>query len=79
MKTYFVWRRHSSVTHLDGYVGWTAYKPMNDHITSYTVLCETTDVDEARHELLTERHGDDVVEHKRRNCSVCWDTDPSLI
>lgn len=79
MKTYYVWRRHSDRSHLDGYVGWSAYAPKDDRVCTYTILHETLDIDEARHRLLFERFGDDVPQHKIHNCTVCWTNDPSLI
>lgn len=78
-KTYTVWRRHSDREHLDGFVGASAYAPYNDQVCTFTVLFESDDWDEALHVLLTERHGDDVVTHKQKNCAVCWAGDPELI
>jgi len=79
MTTYYIWRRHSNHAWLDGFIGWSVYPPQNDGVCAFTVLHEITDVDEARHLVLTERGINDVAEHKRKNCTICWTTDPSMI
>lgn len=78
-KKYVVWRRNSNESHLDDYVGLTVHAPVDDNLCWYTVLHEGSDFDEAKHITLNARDIEDITEHKRQNCAICWTADPSLI